>query len=476
MGVKFLECIKPFCQVLPEIEKPQRKIQFREKVLWTAITLFIFLVCCQIPLFGIMSSDTADPFYWMRVIMASNRGTLMELGISPIITSGLIMQLLAGAKLIEVGDTPKDRALFNGAQKLFGMIITIGQAIVYVSTGMYGTPSEMGWGICMLIIIQLFVASLIVLLLDELLQKGYGLGSGISLFIATNICETIVWKAFSPATINTGKGTEFEGAIIALFHLLATRADKVRGLREAFYRQNLPNLTNLMATVFVFAVVIYFQGFRVDLPIKSARYRGQQSSYPIKLFYTSNIPIILQSALVSNLYVISQMLSLRFEGNFLINLLGVWGDVEGGGPARSYPIGGLCYYLSPPESFLSILSDPVHALCYLLFMLGSCAFFSKTWIEVSGSSAKDVAKQLKDQQMVMRGHRDTSMIKELNRYIPTAAAFGGLCIGALSVMADFIGAIGSGTGILLAVTIIYQYFEIFVKEQAEVGGMSTLLF
>merc|ERR1711942_649080 len=146
--------------------------------------LFIFLVCCQIPLFGIMSSDSADPFYWMRVILASNRGTLMELGISPIVTSGMIMQLLAGAKIIEVGDTPKDRALFNGAQKLFGMIIT-----------------------------QLFIAGLIVLLLDELLQKGYGLGSGISLFIATNICETIVWKAFSPATVNTGRGTEFEGAM-----------------------------------------------------------------------------------------------------------------------------------------------------------------------------------------------------------------------------------------------------------------------
>ena len=109
--------MKPFCGVLPEIQKPERKIQFREKVLWTAITLFIFLVCCQIPLFGIMSSDSADPFYWIRVILASNRGTLMELGISPIVTSGLIMQLLAGAKIIEVGDTPKDRALFNGAQK-----------------------------------------------------------------------------------------------------------------------------------------------------------------------------------------------------------------------------------------------------------------------------------------------------------------------------------------------------------------------
>ncbi|PIK44353.1 hypothetical protein BSL78_18795 [Apostichopus japonicus] len=221
------------------------------------------------------------------------------------------------------------------------------------------------------------------------------------------------------------------------------------------------------------------------------------SSYPIKLFYTSNIPIILQSALVSNLYVISQMLAVKFSGNFLVSLLGVWGcdkmsqnldavehsppcfltlEAGDGGPARSYPTGGLCYYMSPPENFVHMLSDPIHAVLYIVFMLGSCAFFSKTWIDVSGSSAKDVAKQLKEQQMVMRGHREKSMIHELNRYIPTAAAFGGLCIGALSVMADLMGAIGSGTGILLAVTIIYQYFEIFVKEQSEMGGMSGLLF
>jgi len=419
-----------------------------------------------------MSSESADPFYWLRVIMASNRGTLMELGISPIVTSGLIMQLLAGTKIIEVGDSVKDRALFNGAQKLFGMLITVCQAIVYVVTGMYGEPADLGMGICLLIIIQLLCAGLIVLLLDELLQKGYGLGSGISLFIATNICETIVWKAFSPATINTGKGTEFEGAVIALFHLLATRTDKVRGLREAFYRQNLPNLMNLMATVAVFLIVIYFQGFRVDLPIKSARYRGQYSSYPIKLFYTSNIPIILQSALVSNIYFLSQILSSKFAGNVFVNLIGTW--AESG--YQRYPIGGLCYYLSPPETIGHIITDPIHAIIYIIFMLGSCAFLSKTWIDVSGSSAKDVARQLRDQQMLMRGHREKSMVHELNRYIPTAAAFGGLCIGALSVLADFLGAIGSGTGILLAVTIIYQYFEIFVKEQSEMGGMSTLFF
>merc|ERR1712062_740044 len=160
-------------------------------------------------------------------------------------------------------------------------------------------------------------------------------------------------------------------------------------------------------------------------------------------------------------------------GNFFVNLLGVWSDVGGG---RAYPVGGLCYYLSPPETLGHIGEDPIHALLYIFFMLGSCAFFSKTWIDVSGSSAKDVAKQLREQQMVMRGHRETSMIHELNRYIPTAAAFGGLCIGALSVSADFMGAIGSGTGILLAVTIIYQYFEIFVKEQSEMGSMGALLF
>ena len=126
---------------------------------------------------------------------------------------------------------------------------------------------------------------------------------------------------------------------------------------------------------------------------------------------------------------------------------------------HSAPVGGLAYYISPPRELVDILKDPFHTIFYLVFVLGSCALFSKIWIDVSGSSAKDVAKQLMEQDMIIQGHRDESMVKQLNRYIPTAAAFGGMCIGALSVVADFMGAIGSGTGILLAVTIIYQYFE-----------------
>jgi len=467
--MRFLHLIRPVMCVLPEVASPDRKIPFREKVLWTTITLFIFLVCCQIPIYGVQSAKSSDPFYWMRVILASNRGTLMELGISPIVTSGLVMQLLAGSRIIEVNyNVKEDRALFSGAQKLFGILITTGEAIAYVVSGMYGDLGTIGLGNAILIIVQLFFAGLVVLILDELLQKGYGLGSGISLFIATNICENIVWKAFSPTTINTGRGTEFEGAIIALFHLLITRKDKIRAIREALYRQNLPNLTNLMATVLIFVVVIYFQGWRVDLPVKYQKYRGQQGTYPIKLFYTSNMPIILQTALVSNLYFVSQLLYNRAPTNILVRLLGTWQDVEGGG--NTMPVGGIAYYISPPHSFAEIIYDPFHAVFYLVFILTSCAIFSKTWIEVSGASARDVAKQLRDSQMVMKGHRDSALVHVLNKYIPTAAAFGGMCIGALTVIADFMGAIGTGTGILLSVTIIYQFYEAFMKEQTDLGA------
>ena len=105
-------------QVLPEVEQPKKPVQFKDKVFWTGVTLFLYLVCCQIPLYGIMSAESADPFYWIRAIIASNRGTLMELGISPIVNAGLVMQLLAGAKLISIDQSKKDdRELFNGAQK-----------------------------------------------------------------------------------------------------------------------------------------------------------------------------------------------------------------------------------------------------------------------------------------------------------------------------------------------------------------------
>ena len=151
-------------------------------------------------------------------------------------------------------------------------------------------------------------------------------------------------------------------------HLVVSRADKWKGLKEAFYRQNLPNLTNLMSTIFVFLVVIYFQGFRVDLPVKYRSQRGMQGSYPIKLFYTSNMPIILQSALISNLYFLSQLMYQRYPANFLVRLIGRWQDVGQGGASNSVPVGGLAYYVSPPHSFSEIFYDPLHAILSFAFI------------------------------------------------------------------------------------------------------------
>lgn len=207
---------------------------------------------------------------------------------------------------------------------VFAIIIAVGHATVYVLTGLYGKPSDLGAGVCLLLVVQLATAALIVILLDELLQKGYGLGSGLNLFIATNVCESIVWKAFSATVVNSGRGPEFEGALVATVHLLLTWDDKGRALREAFWRERLPNVMNLIVTVAIFAVVIYLQGFRVEIPLKSTKFRGYNGSYPVKLFYTSNMPIMLESTLSSNVFIISQMLAARFPSNICVQLLGVW--------------------------------------------------------------------------------------------------------------------------------------------------------
>ncbi|KAI3970304.1 hypothetical protein MKX01_023951 [Papaver californicum] len=376
-GFRVLHLVKPFLSFLPEVQNADRRVPFREKVIYTVISLFIFLVCSQLPLYGIHLITGADPFYWMR-----------EFLITPFVTSGLVMQLLAGSKIIEVDNSVReDRALLHGAQKLLGILIAVCQAVAYVLSGIYVSVGQLGVGKAILIIIQLCFAGIIVICLDELLQKGYGLRSGISLFIATSICENIIRKAFSPTTINSGRGAEFEGAVIALFHLLITRTDKVCALNEAFYRQNLPTVTNLLATVLIFLIVIYFQGFRVVLPVRSNNARGQQGSFPIKLFYTSNMPIILQSALVSNLYFISQLLYRRYSGNFLINVLGKWKESEYSG-GHFIPFGGISYYITAPSSLADMAANPFHVTFYLVFMLSACALFSKTWIKTTWKELK----------------------------------------------------------------------------------------
>lgn len=471
MSGRILDLFKPFENLLPEVIAPERKVPYNQKLIWTGVSLLIFLILGQIPLYGIVSAETSDPLYWLRAMLASNRGTLMELGVSPIITSSMIFQFLQGTQLLSIQmDNKQDRELYQVAQKVCAIILTFGQALVVVISGNYGKPSDIGIAISLLLIFQLMFASFIVLLLDELLSKGYGLGSGISLFTATNVAEQIFWKALAPTTVNSGRGKEFEGAIVAFFHLLAVRKDKKRALVEAFYRSNLPNLFQVFATIFVFLSILYLQGFNYQLPVRSTKVKGHISSFPIKLFYTSNTPIMLQSALTSNVFLISQMLYQRFPNNPIICLLGVWG-VKPGTMGPQVALSGLAYYIQPIYSISEFLFDPIKTVVYITFVLTICAVFSKTWIEISGTSPRDVAKQFKEQGMVINGKRETNVYRELKKIIPTAAAFGGATIGALSIGSDLLGTLGSGASILMASTTIYSYYEIAAKE----GGFTKNL-
>jgi protein transport protein SEC61 subunit alpha len=264
-------------------------------------------------------------------------------------------------------------------------------------------------------------------------------------------------------TVRTENGIEFEGAFIALFHFLITKPNKMTALYLAFYRSNLVNLHHIVATVFVFFVVIYFQGFQVNLRLESHQVRGATSTYPIKLFYLSNTPIILQTALISNLHTMSNLLYKKFGGFFLVRLLGIWKQNATSG--QDEVVGGLAYYLVPPSSIYDVVNNPGHFVIYLTVIVVSCALFSKFWLELSGRDTKTVVRQIKEGNMIIAGNsRSASMLHYLNKQIPIAAVLGGVCIALLSVFSDLLGAVGSGTGILLAVNIIYGFYETYKKE------------
>ncbi len=268
MPGRFLGLFKPIGRVLPEIKKPERKVSFNEKLFWTGLVLIIFLVMTQIPLYGVAKS-ASDQFGALRVIFASNRGTLMELGIGPIVTAGLILQLLAGSSIIKCDmSNSEDRGLFTSASKVFSILLTAIQAAAYIISGMYG-PSLSG-PVILVIFIQLITAGVIVMLMDELVQKGWGLGSGISLFIMAGVAQTVLWDSFSPTTgLFVGSLSTFLGGHQTL---LAWAFGSTSGVY--------PSLLGFFATIAIFLVVIYLNGIRIELPMSYAGYKGFRSKYP----------------------------------------------------------------------------------------------------------------------------------------------------------------------------------------------------
>jgi preprotein translocase SecY subunit len=459
MAGRFLSLFKPIGRVLPEIKKPERKVSFNEKIFWTALVLVVFLVMTEIPLFGVAQS-ASDQFGQLRVIFASNRGTLMELGIGPIVTAGLILQLLAGSSIIKCDmSNSEDRGLFTSASKVFTIILTGIQAGAYILSGMYG-PSLAGPTI-LVIFVQLLVTGIIVMLMDELVQKGWGLGSGISLFIMAGVAQNIIWSTFSPPT------GLFVGSLSAYLGGQQTLVQWAFGAESGVY----PSLLGLIATIAVFLIVIYLQGIRIELPMSYAGYKGFRSRYPIKLLYVSNLPVIFASALFANVYFFSQLLWSQFGRpapgtNIFFQIIGDYSYNATSGSVTT--VGGLAYYVTPPRNIQGVIAAPLQASAYLAVIIVFCAIFSLIWLEVGGLGPTKVAKQLMDSGMQIPGYRRSGRPIEaiLKRYIPVVTVLGGIIVGLVAGVSDFFGAFGSGTGILLSVGIIYQYYELLMRERA----------
>ena len=458
MAGRFLGLFKPIGRVLPEIKKPERKVSFNEKIFWTALVLIVYLVMSEVPLYGIPQS-ASDQFSALRVIFASNRGTLMELGIGPIVTAGLILQLLVGSAIIQCDmSDPQDRSLFTSASKVFSIVLTGVQASAYLISGMYGTSIPGTTSI--IIFIQLIFAGLVVMLLDELIQKGWGLGSGISLFIMAGVAQTILWQTFSPGT------GLLVGSLGALLNGQQTLMQWIIGSPSGIYG----SLLGLIATIGAFLVCIYLEGVRIEIPMTYAGYKGFRSRYPIKLLYVSNLPVIFASALFANVFFFTQLLW-STQGrpapgtNLIFQILGDYNATSSGNVS---PVGGLAYYVTSPQSLQGVVHDPLRAAAYLGILVAFCAVFSLIWLEVGGLGPAKVAQQLMDSGMQIPGYRRSGKPIELilKRYIPVVTILGGIIIALIAGVSDFLGAFGSGTGILLSVGIIYQYYELLMRERA----------
>jgi preprotein translocase SecY subunit len=459
MAGRFLSLFKPIGRILLEIKKPTRKVSFNEKIFWTALVLVVFLVMAQIPLYGISASEN-DQYTQMNVIFASNKGTLMELGIGPIVTAGLILQLLVGSSIIKCDmSNPDDRSLFTSASKVFSIGLTAVQAGTYILGGMYGALTPI---VMLVIFFQLIATGIFVMLLDELLQKGWGLGSGISLFIMAGVAQHILWSMFSPVG---GYGL-FVGGLSALLEGSKTTFEWVVGTANG-----MPSLIGFIATIIIFVVIIYVQGIRVELPITYAGYKGFRSRYPIKLLYVSNLPVIFAGALFANVFFFTQLLWNRFgqsSSTLTIWFFRIFGNYNATAEGAIECIGGLAHYVSPPSGLINVAHDPLRALVYLGILLIFCAVFSLTWLEVGGLGPNKVAQQLMDSGMQIPGYRRSEKPIEqiLRRYIPIVTVLGGIIVGLIAGFADFLGVFGSGTGILLSVGIIYQYYELLMRERA----------
>ena len=438
---------------LPEVQGPQqRRLSFKEKLKWTGITLVIFFVLGLIPLFG-LGANALQQFEFLSIILGAKFGSIISLGIGPIVTASIVLQLLNGSGLVKFDLTsPEGKKSFQGTQKILAIFFIIFEAAIYVFMGglapdpvLRGTLLYMN--VQWLLIFQLFLGGILILFMDEVISK-WGFGSGISLFIAAGVSEQIFIRAFSwlPSPANPTIAT---GAIPALFQSLSVGDPTTAALMIAA----------VLSTIIVFVISVYTQAMKIEIPLSFGRIRGHGIRWPLSFLYTSNIPVILVAALMANVQLWARLLQ-----NWGYPILGTF--------IGNTPASGLVAWIHSPDIVGKIIkgsltfADVSHSLVYMLFMIAGAVIFSIFWVQTSGMDAKSQAKNIMSSGLQIPGFRKDQRILErlLNRYIWPLTILGAITVGFLAAIADVSGALSRGTGILLTVMIVYKLYEEIAKQ------------
>ena len=490
-----LHGLKPIIGRMPTVKKPDGHVHFRTKMTWTLSILIVYFAMTNVAIYG-LGGDTIDLFSQYRAILAGASGSLMHLGIGPIVTGSIIMQLFTGAKIINLDlQDAGDKEIYQGTQKVLVLVMIIVESVPQVFGFLEPSSSIVGevgltWA-RMTIITQLAIGSYLVFLMDESVSK-WGIGSGISLFIAAGVSQAIFTGTLNwePAP---GGGSEVPSGTIpmVLWYLKnSSTADLSNGGYEAMLLAPPNPIVAVLGTLIVFFIVVYVESSRLELPLAHGKVRGARGRYPIRLIYASNIPVILMAALLANV----NMFALLFWSHPGMSTwpvvghnwrLGAFDVTDGSNPV---PTMGLAYYVNrlaglqdwflplvSPEKYGQYLGghEPwqvvAHMIIYMGIMILGSIVFAKFWIETTNMGASSVAKQIQGSGMQIPGFRRDPKIVEkvLERYIPTVTVFSGAMVGFLAAGADMVGTVGqsSGTGVLLTVGIMIRMYEQIGKEQ-----------
>ncbi len=438
---------------LPEVKGPtQKRLSFKEKLKWTGIILVLFFILGMVPLFG-LGQNALQRFELLSVILGASFGSIISLGIGPIVTASIVLQLLNGSGILKFDLTVTEgRKTFQGVQKISAVFFIIFEACIYVfMSGLAPPPEFAGTAIFfqleLLLIFQLILGGILILFMDEVVSK-WGFGQGVSLFIAAGVSQSIFIRALSPLPSPTNPAIA-TGAIPALVQSLAAGDPQTALLMFA----------GVISTIVVFVMAVYSQAMKVEIPLSFGRVRGHGIRWPLHFIYTSNIPVILVAALLANIQLWARLLQ-----NWGLPILGTF---VGNNPAT-----GLVAWIYSPDIVGKAIrgslsfSDIGHAGIYTLIMLTGCVIFSWFWVQTSGMDAKSQAKQIMSSGLQIPGFRKDERVLErlLQRYIGPLTIMGAIAVGILAAAADVSGALTSGTGLLLTVMIIYRLYEEIAKQ------------